>query len=188
MQPFQDLLTMRQATLAFVMAYGQNLPADVAPIFSAAVSNAMSGPPAEGVTAIAETIFANQAEITDAPTLGAARTLAGACAGMAAVGGYYSDSLPGRYAGIWAAMGRNLGETPPLGSAWPEASADPDPNPAFAPAAPEVEPEASISTGISTAASSVASLSTSASSGLSAATSSVTSLSTSLSASVSTSS
>jgi hypothetical protein len=172
MQYLTSIAGALSAISTFCVQFGAKLPADVQTILTGAAG---APSPVDAIIGATETLYAAQGAITDAATQTAARTLAGQLAQFATLNGWHGYS-GGRGSGILQAMQRDLGETAPAGTAWPEASADPAINEAFAPAPAIVaDPVVSVSTS--------ASLSTSASSSLSTSASTSSSLSTSASTS-----
>jgi hypothetical protein len=120
-----DVPALRAAGLAFAVQYGSNLPASAQTALVAAGS-AVS--PVDAACNTAELLYASLGAITDAPTKAAAQTLCAQCALMGATNGWQQLGVNGRGSGIYQAMCRELGLSPPTGTTWPTSSADPAPS------------------------------------------------------------
>lgn len=83
------------------------------------------------VTAM-EALYADHANIGET-----GRNLVGALAGFASINGFHGLQNDDRGMRIARAMQRELGETPPAGASWPDASTDPAADPRFAKTGPK---------------------------------------------------
>ncbi len=117
-----DIPSLQTAIMTFAMQSSLKLQTAAQPLFAAAASRVS---PVDRIVATAECLYANQDNITDAPTKALAQTLCGQCAAFAAQ--YAWQGMDVRGPGIVSAMRRDLGEAAPAGQTWPDPSADPAP-------------------------------------------------------------
>ena len=129
---FESITDARNAIMDFRAAHGMSLPEDIQPTFR---ELSVSPSPVDQIVKTGELLYARREELTPA-----ASALAAGLISFAVMQGWHGLSEGGRGEGIVVALRRELGETPPTGSAWPDPEADPAPSDVYVLPAPQPAP------------------------------------------------